>query len=785
MMKTNQTMISTRKGNTDKRECYSGQQQWPPLENTAKLPFLRLTLACALTAASAPAAAQESGQGLLEEVVVVGTAGGAGVRKLDASFAITTVDDSDIDQYAPKSTADLFKLIPGVWSESSGGVSGANIFVRGFPSSGDAEFVTVQLQGAPIFPPSTLSFLENSTLFRIDETVQRVEALRGGPNPIFSNGQVGLTTNFVLKEGGDDTTGLLKYTTSDYDLQRVDGVLSGALADDLYYMIGGYIKSSPGIRDTQFDTEEGQQFTVNLTKHFDNGKVNVYHRATDDHGTWYLPIPIAAPGVDAGTFTYLGTATRFREITINPDGDTREFDFGDGRGFDGSITGGSIEFDLGDGWTLRDRFSITTGDANTRGLVPAGSAVPVSALGGIDVETQITGRALGQNDFVQALGFWVVDKEIRSISNELSLSKEWDRHTLTIGYYQADFSSDDWWSIGNQVGVEVKSNGELLLDSATGEELACADIPGAACFNFGLRESGDATSNAFYIADTWIINDSFTLDLGVRYEQYDTQLTVDSGEGFADGSNDVLLDYDESETSGTVGLNWALSDDAGMFARISTGSRFPSFDNLREGDDQIREVDQYEIGYKLSTEQIGLFATVFYNDYSGAGFSPFPGAPLQSQDSEAYGLELDAVYENDAGFRLSLNATVQESELTNTDPPEDEGNEAQRQPGWQLRLSPSYDFEIDAITATVYGTLSAVDDRFSDQANAQELPGYEKLDLGVIVAFSDQLTLQLSADNLTDDDGLTEGDPRVVGQAASNARPILGRSYRFSAAYAF
>ena len=93
--------------------------------------------------------------------------------------------------------------------------------------------ITVQLQGAPVFPPPTLAFLENSTLFRLDETVSFMEALRGGPNPVISNGQPGLTTNFILKEGGEETEGLVKYSTSDYGLKRVDAVMSGSLADDL------------------------------------------------------------------------------------------------------------------------------------------------------------------------------------------------------------------------------------------------------------------------------------------------------------------------------------------------------------------------------------------------------------------------------------------------------------------------------------------------------------------------------------------------------------------------
>src|SRR5687767_5167656 len=123
---------------------------------------------------AAPASAQQTAAGdetRLEEVIVTGTAAGAEVRKLEASFAITTLDDTAITEFAPQSTADLLRLVPGVWSERTGGVSGANVMVRGFPGGGDAPYLTVQLNGAPVYAISTLSFLENTTMFRIDETI--------------------------------------------------------------------------------------------------------------------------------------------------------------------------------------------------------------------------------------------------------------------------------------------------------------------------------------------------------------------------------------------------------------------------------------------------------------------------------------------------------------------------------------------------------------------------------------------------------------------------------------
>lgn len=48
-----------------------------------------------------------------EVIIISGTPAGVGISKKDANFAITNVDNDLIEKLAPKSTADLFKAIPG------------------------------------------------------------------------------------------------------------------------------------------------------------------------------------------------------------------------------------------------------------------------------------------------------------------------------------------------------------------------------------------------------------------------------------------------------------------------------------------------------------------------------------------------------------------------------------------------------------------------------------------------------------------------------------------------
>lgn len=757
---------------------------------------------------AAPALAQQAAtteETELEEVVVTGTAAGAEVRKLEASFAITTLSDEAITQYSPQSTADLLKLVPGVWSESSGGVAGANVMVRGFPGGGDAPYLTVQVNGAPIYPIPTLSFMENTTLFRIDETVRRVEALRGGPNPVFSSGQPGLTTNFILREGGEETEGLAKYTTSDYDLKRFDGYVSGPIAEDFYYMIGGYITSSPGLRDAGYNSDEGNQITINLTRELDNGEVNIFHRQTDDYGQWYLPVALNVPGVDAG-YNQLGTSNRRHEIITDnasaafpfggdpatPNPTIKTLDLDEGRGWRGSMTGGSVVLDIADDWTLTDRFGYTSGDADTIGLVPDGGAVQVGALLAdptVDpravvvgpITGAVSGRAIGAEEFIQQFGAWEVRKELESFTNDISLSRNFDRGSATFGFYTSSASSHDLWALGNSEYQVVEQGGEIV----TG--IDCNDPDVDSCgFNFDLDGIGDASAIAYYAATSYDVSDALRADVGVRYEEYEIDYTIDDGR---DGDVDFAASNKLSELSWTAALNYQFTDSMGVFGRINQGHKMPVFDDYRDGraalasgNDLVQEIDQYELGFKWATDNLSLYATGFYTEVDPRLVVFVFGGAAIITSQESQGVEVDAIWRTDGGFSASLNATWLDSEITSTDPSVD-GNETERQPGWQVRLTPSYDFNLGNVQATVYGTLTAVDDRFGEALNVNVLQGYETLDLGIIMRINEAFIVQLAADNVTDEQALTESDPRTV--LAPNGRFIMPRSFLLSVGYEF
>src|ERR1700737_220781 len=385
-------------------------------------------------AAAAPAAANDQ----LEQVVVTATA--TAVRKLDASYTITSVSADEIKMANPKSTADLLKVSPGLWPESTGGQTGANIEIAGFPSGGDAPFFTNQIMGSPVFGSPTLSFFEGTSAIRLDDTVERVEIVQGGPSVVFADAQMGATANYILRRGTDKETGSLGVTYGSERLYRVDTFYGGKLTDGWYGSAGGFYRYSHGVRNPQFPADNGGQFTATVSHDMDIGSFTIWARVLHDKNQFITPVPVmqhgtdtfsAYPGFDPLTSTYNGKAIQHVFLPTYPGGTGGNADLAHGRGADVHFIGANGDFDLGDGWTVADKFIFFGGNMNTLALFsgsnPAtlndelynlstdfgGYALPAGSA----TATYVGGGAVDPNQSVIHQGGWFIHKHLFSINN--------------------------------------------------------------------------------------------------------------------------------------------------------------------------------------------------------------------------------------------------------------------------------------------------------------------------------------------------------------------------------
>ena len=787
---------------------------------------------------SSPASVQQE----IQQVVVTGTASSSGTRKIDTAFSITTATEEQLKMAAPSSTADIMKLVPGAYAEPTGGQSGANIQVRGFPSGSDSPFVSVQMNGNPIYPVPVLSFFEGSSSFRLDDTIERVEVLRGGPSTIYSVGQPGATMNFIMKKGTDTPEGSLRFTVGTGNLRRFDGVYSGKIAENWYGMVGGFYRVTDGVRKSGFPADDGGQLSASITRKLEGGELTIYARGTDDKNAFYTGVPLisanegrsisAFPGFDPLTGTLMSNEMRHFTVEAAP-GRTLDYDLGDGRGLKSTLFGVDFQQNL-NGWQVSNKFNHFNGDLNTiamftgnnplsaadylQAAIASANANPeaLAAAGGVRATSGtmswVKGGAVSPNQQVVQAGLWAVEKKLRSSTNEFRVSRDIGAHTVTAGTYLANYSSRDRWFLGNSHLMSASPQASLInvrLDN--GVVVANNGKDGNVFYAPVASYDGDNT--ALYIADEWRINDRIKLDAGVRREKQRLNASI-SNLGTVDPDGNPLtvynngtsvptgsytgLERDDSVNSFTVGGLMKLTKDSSVFVRANQGHTFIYFDDMRNAgtqevlNDRSRvptpKVKQFEVGYKTANPLYSAYVNAFFTDFTGISFQQITttGVLYSVSGSKGKGVEFELALRPLAGLQLQLSGNWQDSEYK--DNPAIDGNTVQRQPKFQYRFSPSYRIPVGDHALRLYGTYSRIGSRWADQANQQYLPAYETLDLGVLAELGNNLELRISATNVTDELGLTEGNSRLTsgnGTGPINARPLFGRAVEASLTYRF
>jgi outer membrane receptor protein involved in Fe transport len=774
----------------------------------------------------------------LETVVVTGSAITGGVTKLEASYNIVTANEEQIRQSNPKSTADLLKIAPGLWPESTGGQTGANIAIAGFPSGGDAPFYTTLLMGSPLYGMPTLSFFETTSIFRLDDTVRAVEILQGGPSVVFAGGQMGATSNFFLKTGSEEPSGSLGLTYGDENLWRLDGFYGFKLAEGWYGSVGGFWRTSDGVRDPEFPADEGGQLTATLKRESDRGDLVLYARYLDDKNQFITPIPLiqrgkddfaAYPGFDPLKDTYYSEAIRRVRLDGYPNGGTNA-DLANGRGAEMLFLGASYDYEFDNGWSISNKFLFNAGDVDTNALFSGSNPAPLfdelyiipTDLGGLRLPlgsataTFVGGGAVSPTQDVIHQGWWYIHKELENYNNDFRLSKElFDGNTLTVGVYLAYYTMDDEWALGAQMLMSNEPNARPITVNYTsgGQTFLRTDEQGFLDNGgFNITQRGHAFNHAIYLSDSWQI-DKWLLDASVRFENQDATnrvcnlsnvdldgnpLTIYNNAVPVCNGTLAITDYDEDFTSWTVGANYSFTDFMSSYARVNRGGHFADFDNGIRGSTTgntppIQIVRNYEVGFKFQNDILYADLSAFYRDFTGLAYqqTTASGAPTGARlfyGSESTGLNFIGALTPVENFRFQVVANYMDGEYTDYDAcfpftnvvtgdgcAPIEGQQLQRQPKLRYMLTPSYRLPVGFGDIEAFVTYTHIGDRTQDQSGLQELGSYYTWDFGISARVGENWLFALRGTNISDELGITESNSRIFGAASGTGGVLLAR----------
>ncbi|MBA4045750.1 MAG: TonB-dependent receptor [Erythrobacter sp.] len=802
-------------------------------------------------AALAQSADQAEAEAETPEIIV--TAVARGQNRIESSVSVSTIGAQTIANLAAPSSADLIRQIPGIRSEASGGEGNANIAVRGIPvSTGGARYIQLQEDGLPILEFGDIIFGNADNFLRADRSVARVEAVRGGSASTFASNAPGAVINFISKTGQQEGGAIQGSVGLDFETYRLDFDYGAPLADDLYFHVGGFYRTGEGPRDIGYNGYDGGQIKANITKEFDGGYVRFSAKYLDDRTPTILPQPVrvtgsngnpdyqAIPGFNPRTDS-LYSPFLTPAVTLDGNNNVARFDFRDGLSVESFAFGIESEIDVGGGWTLTNRFRFADNSGSFQSPFPAGAdaaqAVANSIGGAGSSIVFASGPNAGQAANAATIGgngllsnvvvFNTRLNSLDNITNDFRVNKTFDigggTANFTSGFYLSRQTIDTDWLWTSHVQTIEGDGQAVLVDirNAAGNLVTQNGTVGFGASFFGncCRRNYDVDYSTYApFASLSFELDRLTLDASIRYDFGDASGTItgsDSGFGVGvtrfDFDNNGVISPAEAQTSTlplgsarpvnysfdyfsfSLGANYLLTDDLGVFARYSQGGRHTAdrslfspavstTDGSLPGGDAgvIARVDQLEAGLKYQSGGLSLFATGFYADTSETNVEL---APLELFDTtyEAYGIELEGAYRT-GPFSLSAGVTWTDAEIVDALDASTVGNTPRRQADFVYQATAQYEVDLFTVGANIVGTT----DSFTQDSNQLVLPAFAQVNAFLAFRPIDRVEVGLNATNLFDSTGYTEAEEgSIPGNGIVRARSIAGRTVLASVRFDF
>ncbi|MBO9790169.1 TonB-dependent receptor domain-containing protein [Xanthomonas phaseoli] len=813
---------------------------------------LALAAATAHSGASAQEAQSMNRQAVdLDAVVVTGTPKGRSQK--DAPFAISVISEETLQRRSATSSVDMLRAVPGISAEPSGGQGGGqNLYVRGLPAGGWF-YMQYQEDGLTLFDEPQESFLNIDNLFSLDMMTERLEVVRGGTSPLFATNAPGGTVNAITRHGTATPEGAVRLTNGSNGQWRQDAYSAGPLSENVLYSIGGFHRTDDGLRRTGYTADKGGQLRGTLTFLLGDAVLDVDAKLLNDRTAFYNPIPLRDPRVPDRSLSALidpldGTllSSDLRHTTVptffGNQLQQRSLDLADGIHTNVKQFGTHLEWGLGHGVTLDNRMRYVSAQVDYTSLFSG--AAPSDAAGylgtqlgrartGFGANVARTGYVIaadgspydpsGSNGLVLESGLWNSRTRLRTLSDDLRLSKAFDaseagQHTVTAGINVQHFEyAQD--RLQNTVLTTLRNNPQRLDVLAYD---AAGNMVGAVTQNGFVRYGNGVTrgfaSGTYLSPHLWdsVKFGRFSLDAGMRYTRYTADGGVYANTNRNLGDPTTLADDNVGGLSGTfnarddrqhalqwtVGGEYAVNPALQAFARYTASQRLPRLQNVYQTQNAaVTDIDQGEVGLRGTVgDALSLSSVAFwsrFNDLSISAIVLDATGAVQNLNlvgsTQTLGLESEFTWRPVDLFGMTGSVTLQDPQTkslsnatTNSAVPGLNGNQISRIPKYIVSLSPTLYFDIAGKPTELTATAYRIGQRYVDYTNATALPAYTSYDLGLSTYLSKHLELQLHAANISNVVGLTEGNARVdtlSGQGTAEAiyaRPIFGRNYTAS-----
>ena len=616
----------------------------------------------------------------LNEMVVTATR--QPVRKLRTTTAITSIGGEEIRSVQPESVAEVLVSTPGVTVENSQGRK-ANYNIRGFPSGNT--YVTTLLDGLPLNGFASRSAGVNEYL-ALDQNIGRIEVVRGSGATLFGRAAGAGAVNMISQTGGDELGGSVSFTKfnnvmgeghpneGDFDY-RMDFNVNGPLSENIKFSIGGYLMEDAGYKEwaikdkggqisTNLDFNVSDRFQLRLYGIVGNNQFNNLTDSPYDLGARDL-----APGWGSNNTFYpdnrqLNFNSTLRTSVFAPIQFTSPILDNSGNPIvqnqvtdnreevEGGLFGLSATIDIGKGWTLTEKIRFSSYDWRDQNEITFSSFYTAESS-----ILRLNANSIG---------------DIRDVINEtrftLNTGSASAKHVISIGMYNSSAKYDRFgglhWYTSN---VNPRPTYGWFGPPGT---------PPPSVFTLSSTTSHqEERVLSFFLGDEMSFNDKLNINAGIRWDRMTGSFNNDpEAVGGIDYDPNELIEneLDFSNFSGSLGLNYLLSDRTAVYGSIVRAFSLPAVGLATPLPEKDEIVVNTEVGVRFGVGDLGvdfgLFNTVINNriatvfDPQATGGQTFVPKPVGKNTVRGSEVQLTFAPSGIRGLLLRGSLTLQESQ---------------------------------------------------------------------------------------------------------------------------
>ncbi|MFI8482575.1 TonB-dependent receptor [Pseudomonas sp. NPDC078700] len=641
--------------------------------------------------------------------------------------SITIISDQVIKDTGSLSLADALRTTSGITfgAGEGGNPAGDRPIIRGFNAESDTFIDGLRDVGS-----------QTREIFNVEQ----IEVSKGPGSAFTGAGSTGGSLNLISKTAKLDNFADIGYTMGSDQTRRATLDVNGKLADNIAGRLN-LMKHDANVAGRDGVSVNRWGVAPTITFGFDTPTrltLSYYHLETDDMPDYGIPLTLATASnpvrkpVHVNEDNFYGLKSRdYRESTSDA---------------------GTVLFahDFNENVTLSNKFR------SARTTLDYIVSNPDDSAGNI-ADGLVWRSPKSRNSTNES---WVNQTDIKTLFNTGDIE-----HSLITGV---------------EISRQNVHNRPYVVTSAAGAGRVCtpAFIANGDCtslqnpnqhdsWNGSIADSQaytdtDTDTLAGFVFDTLKFNEQWSLNLGLRYDDFETTSSGYSTGGRGSVAGDFKNENKSYFWSYQTGLVFNPTENGSIYLAWSTSSN-PAGETAGEGQDGLSTATadltpernrSTELGTKWDfyDGRLGLDAAVFYTEKSNARVADVDGTTRNIGETTVAGFEMGATGQITRDWQVFANYTYLDGEIKKggvvggIDGATD-GNDIPNTAQNSFSFWTTYNLSPDL---SLGGGANFVDSRFGNAANTIEVPSYWRYDAMAKYRISESVDLQLNVQNLTD-----------------------------------